>query len=203
MNQPAIHCLSTEMRSIIGHDVLLIDPFLDAESSMNLFKTLYETLSWQSLQIKLYGRLLNQPRLTAFYGDDGIHYTYSNLTLKAEPFTQELLNIKQTIESVCQTTFNCVLANLYRDGNDSMGWHSDDEPSLGDQPTIASISFGAERRFHLKHQFDPSIPTQKLLLRPGSLLIMQGQSQSHWQHQLPKSKRVALPRINLTFRRIV
>ena len=200
---PTIHPLSAEIKSIIGHDVRLLEQLFDAQSSSDLFNTLYETLSWQSHQIKLFGRLLDQPRLTAFYGDYGIHYTYSNLTLTAEPFTQELLFIKQTIESVCQTTFNCVLANLYRDGSDSMGWHSDDEPSLGDQPTIASVSFGAERIFHLRHKFDQSMPTQKVLLSHASLLIMQGQSQSHWQHQLPKSKRVALPRINLTFRRIV
>lgn len=181
-----------------------LDPhFFDTVTASTHLTTLINDLDWQHYSLRLFGKVLPQPRLTAFYGDEGITYTYSGLTLQALPYTNLLEQIKAKIEKAYGLKFNCVLANYYRDGNDSMGWHSDDEPSLGDNPSIASVSFGAERSFHLKHKFNVQIPSQKLQLNNGSLLIMHGKSQTHWQHQLPKSKKVKGPRVNLTFRRIV
>ena len=177
--------------------------FFDTTTASAHLTTLINSLDWQHYTLKLFGKVLPQPRLTAFYGDKGIAYAYSGLTLQALPYTDLLKQIQTKIEGAYGVKFNCVLANYYRDGNDSMGWHSDDEPSLGPDPVIASVSFGADRSFHLRHKFDAQQATQKLRLNNGSLLMMQGKSQSHWQHQLPKSKKVSGPRVNLTFRRIM
>ena len=188
----------------LQHADWYLDPhFFDTVTASAHLTTLVNSLDWQHYTLKLFGKVLPQPRLTAFYGDKGISYAYSGLTLQALPYTDLLKQIQTKIEVAYGVKFNCVLANYYRDGNDSMGWHSDDEPSLGPDPVIASVSFGAERSFHLRHKFDVQLPTQKLSLNNGSLLLMQGKSQSQWQHQLPKSKKVSGPRVNLTFRRIV
>jgi alkylated DNA repair dioxygenase AlkB len=188
----------------LQHADWYLDPhFFDTVTASTHLTTLINSLDWQHYTLKLFGKVLPQPRLTAFYGDEGIAYAYSGLTLQALPYTDLLKQIQTKIEAAYGVKFNCVLANYYRDGNDSMGWHSDDEPSLGPDPVIASVSFGAERCFHLRHRFEVQMPTQKLRLNNGSLLMMQGKSQSHWQHQLPKSKKVSGPRVNLTFRRIV
>lgn len=188
----------------LQHADWYLDPhFFDLTTASAHLTNLINSLDWQHYTLKLFGKVLPQPRLTAFYGDKGIAYAYSGLTLQALPYTDLLKQIQTKIEAAYGVKFNCVLANYYRDGNDSMGWHSDDEPSLGPDPVIASVSFGAERSFHLRHRFEVQMPTQKLRLNNGSLLMMQGKSQSHWQHQLPKSKKVFGPRVNLTFRRIV
>ncbi len=121
--------------------------------------------------------------------------------MNAIPWTDLLLNIRQEINSVCETDFNSVLLNYYRDGKDSNGWHADNEKYLGQNPVIASVSFGAERMFHLRHNA-LKLPTQKILLQHGSLLIMSGPTQHFWKHQIPKSARIDAPRINLTFRHI-
>ena len=157
---------------------------------------------WRQENIRMFGRMVPQPRLVAWYGDPGLSYTYSGLTLEPLPWTATLTEVRDRVEEACGTCFNSVLLNLYRTGADSMGWHSDDEPELGENPVIASVSLGEKRKFHFRHRFNPELPRIHLELTSGSLLLMQGTTQHYWHHQVPKTRRNVSPRINLTFRRI-
>jgi alkylated DNA repair dioxygenase AlkB len=150
----------------------------------------------------MFGKLLAQPRLTAWYGSAGTNYSYSGLNLVPEPFSKELLTLKAKIEQVGSTQFNSVLLNLYRNENDSMGWHADDEKELGINPIIASLSLGQTRKFQVKHKLTKNL-NLNLLLTHGSLLLMRGEMQHYWQHAIPKSKNSCDQRINLTFRNIL
>lgn len=173
------------------------------EQAINIsYRSLLESLEWKHEQIRMFERWVYQPRLMAWYGDVGAKYIYSGLLNNPLPWTNELLEIKSQVEEKLGTTFNSVLANYYRDGQDSMGWHQDNEKELGDEPVIASVSLGAIRQFQLKHKSDKSLKTLKLDLQDKSLLVMQGQTQNFWQHQVPKTKRDVGGRINLTFRTI-
>jgi alkylated DNA repair dioxygenase AlkB len=156
---------------------------------------------WQEDDIKLFGKVFKQPRLTALYGDSNKPYSYSNITMFPNQWSPTLLGIKQDIEAICDQKFTSVLLNLYRYGTDSNGWHSDNEKELGKHPFIASVSFGAKRSFQFKHKLDKSLKF-KLELEHGSLLLMGGPTQEFWKHQIPKTKRKIDPRINLTFRHI-
>ncbi|MCU0566091.1 MAG: alpha-ketoglutarate-dependent dioxygenase AlkB [Oculatellaceae cyanobacterium Prado106] len=169
----------------------------DAAESDRLFTTLLQETPWKQEDITLYGQTMRQPRLTAWYGEAS--YTYSGLTLSPAPWTATLSEIKTRIESLSHLTFNSVLLNLYRNGNDSVSWHSDDEPELGKNPAIASVSFGATRRFMLRHKSDKSLK-KAIDLPHGSFLLMRGETQHHWQHQIPKTAKLVQPRINLTYR---
>ena len=173
--------------------------FFGLDEADKLFETLNKETSWQQDDIKIFGKIYPQPRLTALYGNDQLTYTYSGLTMHPKPFSPTLLSIKEKIENEVGVFFNTVLLNLYRDGNDSNSWHSDDEKELGTNPIIASVSFGAKRCFQLKHKRDKKLK-YKLFLNHGSLLLMSGETQHHWKHQLPKTNKVTAPRINLTFR---
>ena len=173
--------------------------FLDIDTK-ELNNILTNSLNWDTYEIKIFGKKILSPRLTAWYGDEQCVMKYSGLTFYPTPFTTELLYIKSEIENLTQHKFNCVLANLYRDGTDSMGWHADDEKETSINPVIASYSLGAERVFQLKHNITKEridIP-----LVNNSLLVMAGELQHYWKHQIPKSKKIAEPRINLTFRYI-
>ncbi len=181
-------------------DITLYNNFFTDQESKWLFDRLVEQIDWQQYQISLFGRLLNQPRLTAYYGDQHKNYSYSGLTLRPLPWTNELLFIKNRIESKGNIRFSSVLLNYYRNGNDSMGWHSDDEKELGQNPAIGSVSFGASRRFQLRHNKRKDIAKVNIDLHNGSYLLMKGSTQHFWQHQIPKSFRLLQPRINLTFR---
>lgn len=163
-----------------------------------LFERLAAETAWRSESITLWGKRYLQPRLLAWYGEAS--YRYSGQTLQPLPFTPLLLELKQAVERACGRRFNSVLLNYYRDERDSMGMHSDDEPELGPQPAIASLSFGAPRTFILKHKRLPR--TLKLALGGGSLLLMAGTLQQHWRHGINKERRACGPRINLTFRSI-
>ena len=177
---------------------LLFDP---QEQSL-LMNALQEEIPWKQEHIKLFGKTHPTPRLTAWHGNTHCVYKYSGVVNQPFPWTPSLLTIKTRIESLSNgATFNCVLLNFYRDGSDKMGWHSDDEKELGPNPSIASVSFGATRRFDFKHKTDPSNKFS-LELHSGSVLLMQGDMQHHWLHQLPAQKRIQEPRINLTFRYI-
>lgn len=180
----------------------LHEHFFDAQESVILMQYLIAEIDWQQYQIKLFGKTLDQPRLTAYYGEDHLFYAYSNIKLKPIPFTDTLLAIKNKIETSTGHYFNGVLLNYYRNGDDSMGWHADDEKELGMNPVIASLSFGASRNFQLQHRFQKSIPKQSIALNDASLLVMQGETQHFWKHQIPKQKNKG-PRINLTFRQII
>lgn len=162
-----------------------------------------QKLPWRQDDIVIAGRTIPIPRLQNWFGDSDMQYSYSGITLQPLPWTEELLEIRGRVESLCGSHFNSVLANYYRDGKDSVGWHSDDEQELGKQPIIASVSFGVTRVFELKHVRNRAHKTLRLSLHHGSALIMGGDTQRQWRHQIPKKKGVTLPRINLTFRNII
>lgn len=172
------------------------------EERKTFFNQLKENVDWQQEEIKLYGRTIPLPRLTAWFGDEGKTYMYSGITVEPEPWTPTLLEIKTRIEEVSERKFNSVLLNYYRNERDSVSWHSDDEPELGKDPIIGSVSFGDVRTFQLKHKTDKSLKISKDL-PDGSYLEMAGSTQHHWLHQIPKRTRKIGPRINLTFRTIL
>lgn len=159
-------------------------------------------LPWRQDHITIAGRRIAIPRLQNWFGDSGAHYSYSGIALSPLPLTPFLLQIRARVEALCGHKFNALLANHYRDGTDSVSWHSDDERELGDQPVIASVSFGVTRQFEMRHRHLRTLGTRRLALHHGSVLIMRGDTQRCWQHQIPKEHGVELPRINLTLRRI-
>jgi alkylated DNA repair dioxygenase AlkB len=180
-------------------DVEYYPNFFSREESNIYFKRLLNNLSWKEDTIKVFGKTYLQPRLTAFYADNTRTYKYSNITMTPDVFDGELLEIKNNIESKLKIKFTSCLANLYRDGKDSNGWHADNEKELGENPIIASVSFGTERVFHFKHKYD-KVLKKKITLEHGSLLLMQGETQHNWLHQIPKTQKPIGKRINLTFR---
>ncbi|MEM6895079.1 MAG: alpha-ketoglutarate-dependent dioxygenase AlkB [Bacteroidota bacterium] len=173
--------------------------FFEQDWADNCFQELLEQTPWQQDDIKVFGKVYPQPRLTALYGNNGKSYSYSNITMQPHPFSERLLEIKTAIEQQSMEKFTTCLMNLYRDGQDSNGWHADDEKELGQNPVIASVSFGYERYFNLRHKNDKT-QKHKLLLENGSLLLMAGPTQHFWQHQIAKTAKKVGPRINLTFR---
>jgi alkylated DNA repair dioxygenase AlkB len=164
-----------------------------------LLREVETTTAWRQETIQMYGKAVPIPRLSAWYGDPGCAYSYSGIDMTPAPWTSALAAIKSHVERVAVADFNSVLCNLYRDGDDSVAWHADDEPELGPRPVIASVSLGATRTFCLRHRDDPERRWQ-IDLEHGSLLVMQGSTQRHWLHQLPKTTRRVGRRINLTFR---
>jgi alkylated DNA repair dioxygenase AlkB len=172
--------------------------FFNSSDSERMFRSILDETPWEARNIILFGKEVPQPRLACWYGD--LAYSYSGITLDPRPMTPTLLEIKQRCEEEASTQFNSVLLNLYRDGQDSMGLHADDEPELGAEPVIASVSFGGERNFRLRHRKSKEL--QQVSLASGSLLVMSGLSQECWMHDVPKTKKFVEPRINLTFRYI-
>lgn len=165
-----------------------------------LFDRLSNSLDWRSESITLFGKTMPQPRLVAWYGDADAQYGYSGKRLQTLPWTAELLDLRERLEFLTGVAFNSVLANLYRNEQDSMGLHADDEPELGERPVIASLSLGETRSFRLKHRKRRELAPLKLALSSGSLLVMRGETQRYWKHEIPKSRVPCGPRINLTFR---
>jgi len=170
--------------------------FLKETLASKLFERIKDVLNFTQQEITIFGQQRLQPRLQAWHGDAS--YSYSGLTLPPQPWTKSLLLLKDMCEGASSHNFNSVLVNLYRNGDDSMGWHADDEPELGSNPTIASISLGETRSFHLKHIH--SKEKIKIELESGSLLIMTHSTQHFWQHSLPKTRKTKAERINLTYR---
>lgn len=164
-----------------------------------LLAALHDEIPWETHRLRLFGRWHDSPRRSCWIGDADAAYTYSGTRFAPQPWSPTLTELRARAEAACATRFNSVLANLYRDGHDSMGWHSDDEPELGPQPIIASLSLGAERRFLLKARV-AGTRAHGLPLAHGSLLVMAGDTQRHYRHALPRSVRVNSARINLTFR---
>ena len=165
------------------------------------FKILMDELDWLEGEIKLFGKNIKIPRLQSWYADEGCNYKYSGKMLRRNNWHPVLLKIKQNIETVSGEKFNSVLANLYRDGSDSMGWHSDDESSIKQDTSIASVSFGEQRPIFFKHKTDDI--SFSIDQSHGSLIIMNGETQKFWKHSIKKSKKLMKPRINLTFRTII
>jgi len=179
---------------------LRFDPaFIPAGEALALLATLRDEIVWERHRIRLFGREHDVPRLSCWIGDVDAHYRYSGSDFVPRPWTPTLAMLRARIEEACGARFNSVLANRYRDGRDSMGWHSDDEAELGAEPVIASLSLGAQRRFLLRHRRDPVLRWEAALPN-GSLLVMHGPTQANYRHQLPKTARPVGERINLTFR---
>ena len=189
---------------ITGYENLEIDIYQDIslDQKKNLwFKSCLNDLNWEKGFIKIFGKTHQIPRLQSWYADNGIEYTYSGKKLKRHNWNETLIEIKGEIEKITSFKFNSVLANLYRDENDSMGLHSDDEKELGINPVIASLSLGESRDLYFKHKNikkSLNIPQKN-----GQLIVMHGETQKYWKHEIKKTKKFKKPRINLTFRNII
>jgi len=175
--------------------------FCDAATAQAWFARLHAEIPWQQQRIRIFGRELDSPRLSCWIGDPDAVYTYSRTRFEPHPWTPALAELRDELMPLCGELYNSVLCNLYRNGRDAMGWHSDNEPELGPAPTIASLSFGATRRFRLRHRRNARSRAE-LELESGSLLLMAGATQAHYRHDLPRTARDVGARINLTFRRI-
>ena len=184
-------------------DISLYEVYFSKQECEKLFHQLNTTILWKHEHIKLFGKSILQPRLTAFYGDENANYSYSGINNKPLAWTDDLFFIKSRVEQITQTTYNCVLLNYYRNQQDSMGWHSDNENELGINPIIASVSFGETRPLQLRHVNRKDLHKINIPLNDGSILLMKGTTQHFWQHQIPKTTRMLKPRINLTFRNII
>ncbi len=175
----------------------LVEDWLSSKTE-ELFRALAKEVDWKQDEVVMFGKRITMRRLTAWYGDRPFEYTYSQVSRQALPWTKTLAEIKAEVEKISGETFNSCLLNFYHDGEDYMGWHSDDEPELDPNASIASVSLGAERKFSFKHR--RSKETISVFLNDGSLLLMKPPTQEHWLHTLRKSKKVSEGRINLTFR---
>jgi alkylated DNA repair dioxygenase AlkB len=189
-----------------GGELELIAPFIAPDACAALFDAVRAAVPWQEREIRIAGRWIKEPRLTAWIGDADAAYTYSGRLNTPEPWPDVIGELRRDVGAAVgsRDAFNSVLCNLYRDGRDSMGMHADKEPELGEAPLIASLSLGATRRFQLRHRRERTDDRAKLdlELHAGSLLIMRGSLQQHYRHGVPKQLGVSEPRINLTFRRI-
>lgn len=174
---------------------------LTSKEAIQYFDLLMQNILWKNDEVIIFGKHIVTKRKAAWYGDSDYLYTYSNATKQALPWTEELSRLRQIVEVLVGTKFNSCLLNLYHNGNEGMGWHSDDEKSLGKNNTIASLSLGAERKFLFKHKQTKQIVS--LVLEHGSLIVMKEATQRNWLHNLPKSKNIIQSRINLTFRTII
>jgi alkylated DNA repair dioxygenase AlkB len=190
--------------NILPHngEVYLYTNLFEPTESKRWIEALLRDIQWQQSEIKMFGKTLKIPRLNAWYGDEGKMYSYSGISLSPLPWTPDLLEIKKKVEEISNVRFNGALVNLYRNGKDSMGWHRDNEKELGQNPVIASVSLGATRAFRFRN-INNKKHLIKLPLTHGSLLLMSGESQHYWEHDIPKELKIQEPRINITFRTIV
>jgi alkylated DNA repair dioxygenase AlkB len=194
---------SARLTHELGNATIQEFPFAFNERESNRYLTsLIDKIPWQQDSLWVGGKEVLIPRLQCWMGDQGSDYSYSGIRLQPKPWSEDVLNIKTRIESLAEHKFNSVLLNYYRNGQDSVSWHADDEKELGDKPIIASISFGAVRKFQFRAKFTNGAQKFNIELRNGSLLLMGDTLQNNWLHQLPKASGLGKPRINLTFRRI-
>jgi|TARA_B110000037_G_scaffold216463_1_gene275654 alkylated DNA repair dioxygenase AlkB len=189
---------SQELIKINNGEYFYSPNFFTKKESDFYLETLLEKIDWRQEEMNMYGKTIKFPRLTAWYGDNDKPYSFSGINLNPNNWTKELKEIKEKIEPKCVANFNSVLLNLYRNGNDSISWHTDAEKELGINPIISSVNFGETRKFQLRHK--ETKEKIEIELKHGSLLIMRGELQHFWQHQVPKTKKVVGKRINLTFR---
>ncbi|WP_041523439.1 alpha-ketoglutarate-dependent dioxygenase AlkB family protein [Gilvimarinus agarilyticus] len=194
---------SKEPQTLIDEDgtAVLYPQWLSVARRASLFADLQSSLKWEQTHLQMYGKRVPIPRLNAWYGDPSSRYSYSGAYFTPRPWTPALQGLRDDLSTVVGTAFNSVLANLYRTGRDSVAWHSDNEPELGPEPTIASLSLGADRVFVFRHI--KSRRQVRMTLQDGDLLVMAGQLQRYWQHQLPKVAGLGEARINLTYRRVL
>jgi alkylated DNA repair dioxygenase AlkB len=188
-------------------EILLWPQALAPAEADALFTALRARIDWQQEEILVFGRRQRVPRLVAWHGDPGASYVYSGTAHAPVPWGPELLALRRTVENLTGHPYDSVLLNLYRDGRDGMGWHADDEPELGVDPVIASVTLGTVRRFRLRHRRrrddGAALADTTLELGHGSVLLMAGPTQHHYLHCVPKTARPVGERINLTFRRVV
>lgn len=199
--QSGLFPISSENLLPFDGETFYFGDFFKKTAADQFFEKLKSEIEWKQEPIKIFGKAIMQPRLTALYGNPEKPYGYSGIIMQPFAWTDFLLEIKNRVEEKAKTNFTHVLLNYYRDGKDSMGWHRDNEAVLGPNPTIASVSFGETREFQIRHHTEKKYKL-KLPLDHGSLLIMSGNSQHHWEHQIPKTTKSIGPRINLTFRKI-
>ena len=173
----------------------------DKPNAENLLREMQQHLHWQHDELMMFGKKITTNRKVAWYGDKAFTYTYSRTTKSAIPWHPLLLSIREKTETVTNASFNACLCNFYHHGNEGMTWHSDDDKEFGLNPTIASLSFGAERTFSFRHKITKEVIS--IILESGSVLLMKSNTQTHWVHSLPKSAKIKDPRINLTFRWVV
>jgi alkylated DNA repair dioxygenase AlkB len=191
-----------EVTTLVPNQYVLVNDFIERSVGERMFYILNERVEWTRQSIRMFGKSVPSPRLTAWYGDESAIYRYSGTRNIPLPWFDELHEIRESVEIFTRQIFNSVLLNLYRDGNDSMGRHSDDESELGPEPVIASVSLGAIRKFILHPVRDNEHSRIKVDLTHGSLLVMSGHSQAEWKHSVPRTSLTVPPRINLTFRRV-
>ncbi|BDD12468.1 DNA methylase (plasmid) [Fulvitalea axinellae] len=197
-----MNLFDSEPRNILPYDgeTIYYGKVLDRPTADTCFDRLIENIEWRHDEVMMFGRKITTARETAWYGDKPYRYVYSGIGRVALPWTQEIRKLKELAEKICGEPFNSCLLNLYHDGSQGMAWHSDNESTLEPGAAIASFSFGAERKFSLKH--NDSKQSVSVVLEHGGLLVMRGSTQDYWKHCLPKTKKVTRPRINLTFRRM-
>lgn len=188
-------------RSVVDGDMTYIPGWLTPDDADRLLDEIIATAAWRQERIRMYGREVPVPRITAWHADPGRAYAYSGIAHEPQPWTPALTEIRESAEKSCGALFNSVLVNRYRDGHDGVAWHSDDEPELGPAPVIGSVSLGATRRFQIRRGTDPA-DRHEIELEHGSLLVMHAGSQATWEHQLPKTAKPVGERVNLTFRTI-
>lgn len=189
---------NSNLLSCHGEAFLFSHFFSNAECEV-YYHDLLNSINWRQEPIKIFGKEVMQPRLTAWYGEGDKAYTYSGITMQPLPWSNTLLAIKAKIEPVAKVKFTSALLNLYRDGKDSMGWHRDNEKELGLNPVIGSVSFGAARTFKMRN-YETKKDVRTIELTDGSFLLMSGQTQHYWEHQITKTAQKVSPRINITFR---
>lgn len=197
------------MRSVMSHnnllpydgEVLYVPDFLTETITCNLFRSLHKNILWERDEYLMYGKKIVTRRKVAWYGSKPFEYAYSRVKRKAHIWNNDLDDIRKLVELETKTSYNSCLLNLYPEGIDGMGWHSDNEKELVPNAAIASLSLGSDRKFSFKHRNTKE--TISLILQNGSLLLMKGTLQNHWLHQLPKTKKMIDPRINLTFRSMI
>ena len=182
-------------------EVLYLGKVFNRKKVAQYYQTFLEKIPWKNDEAIIFGKHHITKRKVAWFGDNTYSYKYSGITKQAHIWTPELLQLKQKVEELSATTYNSCLLNLYHDGEEGMGWHSDAEKTLLDNGTIASVTLGAERKFSFKHK--ESKQRIDVLLENGSLLLMKGTTQKNWLHRLPPTKKVFSPRINLTFRTVI
>lgn len=189
--------------NLLPHDgtVNYYGKILNRQESQNYFDKLLNTIEWKNDEAIIFGRHIITKRKAAWYGDDGYNYTYSKVTKQALAWTRELLELKVRVEKLTNATYNSCLLNLYHNGDEGMAYHSDDEQALEKDGAIASVSFGAERKFLFRHKRTKQ--TISIVLESGSLLVMKGPTQTNWLHRLPPAKKITSPRVNLTFRKML
>lgn len=193
---------TNELPNLLSKDgtVVYYGCIYDSKKANDLYESLLNRIDWKNDQAMIFGKLITTKRKVAWYGEKEFEYRYSQITKRALVFTEELAKIKQKIESITQETYNSCLLNLYHDGSEGMAWHSDGEKDLKENGAIASLTLGAVRKFGFKHK--QTKETVYMNLENGSLLVMKDETQKHWLHRLPPTKKVRQPRINLTFRTI-